>query len=135
MIKEVKENFFMQVVNKLMMLAVAVSDMPKTKAFYADKLGLKVTTDYRQDDDHWWVSLTLPDGGVTITLTTFHGNAKPGTMTLWFATSDITAAHNDLGHKGIKVSEIGDDLHGPGSGVKWFNFKDPDGNLIHLEQA
>ena len=82
----------MQVVNKLTMIAVAVSDMPKAKAFYADKLGLKVTTDYRQDDDHWWVSLTLPEGGVTITLTTFHGNGKPGTMTLWFATSDITAA-------------------------------------------
>jgi catechol 2,3-dioxygenase-like lactoylglutathione lyase family enzyme len=30
---------------------VAVSDMPKAKAFYADTLGLKVTTDYRQDDD------------------------------------------------------------------------------------
>jgi catechol 2,3-dioxygenase-like lactoylglutathione lyase family enzyme len=124
----------MQVVKKLMMLAVAVSDMPKAKTFYGDKLGLKVTTDYRQDDDHWWVSLNLPEGGVTITLTTFHGDAKPGTMTLWLATSDITAAHKELGGKGIKVSEIGDDLHGPGSGVKWFNFRDPDGNLIHLEQ-
>lgn len=125
----------MQIVNKLMMLAIAVSDMPKAKAFYVDKLGLKATTDYRQDDDHWWVSLTLPEGGVTITLTTFHENAKPGAMTLWFATSDITATHKELSGKGVKVSEIGDDLHGPGSGVKWFNFKDPDGNLIHLEQA
>ena len=125
----------MQVVNKFMMLAVAVGDMPKAKAFYGDKLGLKVTTDYRQDDDHWWMSLTLPEGGVAITLTTFHGNAKPGTMTLWFATPDITAAHKELGGNGVKVCKIGDDLHGPGSGVKWFNFKDPDGNRIHLEQA
>ena len=125
----------MQVVNKLMMVAVAVGDMQKAKAFYADKLGLKVTTDYRQDDAHWWVSLMLPEGGVTITLTTFYGNAKPGTMTLWFATSDISAAHKDLSSKGIKISNIGDDLHGPGSGVKWFNFKDPDGNLVHLEQV
>ncbi len=31
----------MQVVNKLMMLAVAVSDMPKAKTSYADKLGFK----------------------------------------------------------------------------------------------
>ncbi len=125
----------MQTVTKLMMLAVGVSDMPKAKAFYTDKLGLKVTTDYRQDDEHWWVSLVLPEGGVTITLTTFHGNTKPSTMTLWFATDDLNAAHKTLGDKGVKVSAIGDDLHGPGSGVKWFNFIDPDGNLIHLEQA
>ncbi len=125
----------MQTIDKLMMLAIGVSDMPRAKAFYADLLGLKVATDYRQDDAHWWVSLTLPEGGVTLTLTTFHGNAKPGTMTLWFATSDLSAAHKTLGAKGVKVSEIGDDLHGPGSGVKWFNFMDPEGNLIHLEQA
>src|ERR1700677_3078255 len=122
----------MQIINKLMMLAVVVKDMPTAKAFYADQLGLKVGTDYRQADDRWWVSLTLPEGGVTITLTTFHENATPGAITLWFATADLAAAHKELGDKGVKVSEIGDDLHGPGSGTKWFNFKDPDGNLIHL---
>jgi catechol 2,3-dioxygenase-like lactoylglutathione lyase family enzyme len=37
----------MQVMNKLMMFSLAVSDMPKAKAFYVDKLGLKVVTDYR----------------------------------------------------------------------------------------
>jgi catechol 2,3-dioxygenase-like lactoylglutathione lyase family enzyme len=37
----------MQTVNKLMMLAIGVSDMPKAKAFYEDKLGLNVTQDYR----------------------------------------------------------------------------------------
>ena len=125
----------MQAIKKLMMLAVVVSDMPKAKAFYVDKLGLNVATDYRQDDDHWWVSLTLPEGGVTITLTTYKDNANPGSLTLWFAASDITAAHKELSDKGVNVSKIGDDLHGPGSGVKWFNFKDPDGNLLHLEQA
>ncbi len=125
----------MQTVSKLMMLAIGVSDMPKAKTFYADQLGLNVTQDYRQDDDHWWVSLALPEGGVTITLTTFHPNAKPGSMTLWCATPDLSAAHKALSDKGVKVSPIGDDLHGPGSGTKWFNFQDPDGNLIHLEQA
>ena len=125
----------MQVIDKFMMLQVAVSDMPRAKAFYADKLGLKVTTDYRQDDHNWWVALTLPEGGVAFTLTTHHAHMKPGTMTLYFATSDIDAAHKALSDKGVKVSEVKDDLHGPGSGVKWFNFKDTDGNLIHLEQA
>ena len=125
----------MQTINKLMMLAIGVSDMPKAKAFYEGQLGLKVATDYRQSDDRWWVSLTLPEGEVTITLTTYHENATPGVMTLWFGTKDLSAAHKELSDKGVKVSEIGDDLHGPGSRVKWFNFKDPDGNLIHLEQV
>jgi hypothetical protein len=39
------------------------------------------------------------------------------------------------GYWAAPVNIIGDDLHGPGSGVKWFNFMDPDGNLLHLEQA
>jgi catechol 2,3-dioxygenase-like lactoylglutathione lyase family enzyme len=125
----------MQVIDNLKMLAIGVSDMPKAKEFYGDKLGLKIASDYRQDDKHWWVGVTVPDGGVTITLTTFHENAGLGTMTLWFATSDLSASHKELSGKGVDVSEIGDDLHGPGSGVKWFNFKDPDGNLIHLQQA
>lgn len=125
----------METVNKLMMVAIGVSNMPVAKAFYADKLGLKVTSDYRQDDAHWWVSLSLPEGGVTLTLTTYLGNSTLGTMTLWFATMDLNAAHKALSEKGVNVSPIGDDLHGPGSGTKWFNFKDPDGNLIHLEQA
>ena len=125
----------MQTIKKLMQFAVAVSDMPKAKEFYAEKLGLKVTTDFRRDDTNWWVTLTLPENGLSIVLTTHHDQMKPGTMTLWFATSDITAAHKELRNKGIEVNEIKDDLHGPGSGTKWFNFKDPDGNLIHLEQA
>ena len=64
----------MQIVDKLMMFSMAVSDMSKAKAFYADKLGLKVMTDYRQDDNHWWVSLAFPEDGASITLTTFHEN-------------------------------------------------------------
>ena len=58
--------------------------MPKSKAFYSEDLGLAVASDYRQDDAHLWVALNLPDGGVTITLTTFHENVKPGAMKLWF---------------------------------------------------
>jgi catechol 2,3-dioxygenase-like lactoylglutathione lyase family enzyme len=125
----------MQVINKFIMFNMIVSDMPKAKAFYADKLGLKITTDYRQNDDRWWVSLTPPEGGVTITLTTFHENFKPGTMALYFATADVAAAHKELSGKGVKVNDIKDDLYGPGSGVKWFNLQDPDGNLVHLAQA
>jgi catechol 2,3-dioxygenase-like lactoylglutathione lyase family enzyme len=124
----------MQVVEKLMRFKMAVNDMPKAKAFYADNLGLKVESDYRRDDHNWWVSLAA-DGGVSIVLTLSHDNMKPGTMSLHFASSDVAAAHNELSAKGATVKEIKDDLYGPGSGVKWFDLEDPDGNQVFLVQA
>ena len=60
---------------------------------------------------------------------------KPGTMQLYFATSDVVAAHKEFSNKGVKVNEVKDDLFGPGSSVKWFNLKDPDGNEVLLAQA
>lgn len=124
----------MSTLTKLTMIQMAVADMPKAKDFYVEKLGFAITTDYRHDDDNWWVTLALPEG-TAITLTTHRAHMQPGTQTLYFATTDIAAAHQDYSDKGIAVSEIQDDLHGPGSGTKWFNFSDPDGTLIHIEQA
>jgi catechol 2,3-dioxygenase-like lactoylglutathione lyase family enzyme len=122
-------------IDKLIMFSVAVSDMPRAKAFYVDELGLKVANDHRRNDDNWWVSLAFPEGGASITLTTAHENMKPGTMKLYFAASDVAAAHEDLASKGVKVNEVKDDLFGPGSGVKWFSLEDPDGNQVLLVQA
>jgi catechol 2,3-dioxygenase-like lactoylglutathione lyase family enzyme len=124
-------------INKLMMITINVGNMPEAKAFYVDKLGLKVTTDYRQNDDNWWVSLTFPENGTAITLARATGfeNIKPGTLSEYFETSDIAAAQKELTSKGIKVSEVKDDLFGPISNVKWFNLEDPDGNRVFLVQA
>jgi len=60
---------------------------------------------------------------------------KPGTMSRYFASSDISAAHKELSAKGAKVNEVKDGLYGPGSGVKWFNHEDPDANQVFLVQA
>lgn len=125
----------MQTVDNFMMFAMAVNDMPKAKEFYNDKLGLKVVTDYSQDDDNRWVTLEFPSGGASITLTTFHENMNPGTMKLYFATSNVADAHKELAGKGVKVNDVKDDLYGPGSGVKWFDLEDPDGNQVLLVQA
>lgn len=124
----------MQTISKLMMIQLAVDDMAKAKELYAEKLGLKITADYRQAEDRWWVTLALPEGSMSITLTTHRAHMKPGTQTLYFGTADINATFEELGAKGVEVGEIKDDLHGPGSGTKWFSFSDPDGNLIHIEQ-
>ena len=128
----------MQVVNKLTMVSVVVSDMKKAKEFYAEKLGLEVATDYRQNDDNWWVTLTFPGGGVSITLarssTTHNESAKPDTIGFYLSTSDIAAAHKELNERGVKPGEIRDNLYGPGSGVKFFQLKDPDGNQVTFAQ-
>ncbi len=128
----------MIVANKLTMVSVVVSGMKRAKEFYAEKLGLEVATDYRQNDDNWWVTLTLPGGGASITLarssTTSNEPPKPGTLGFYLSTSDIAAAHKELNEKGVKPSEVRDDLYGPGSGVKFFQLKDPDGNQVTFAQ-
>lgn len=125
----------MQAVDNFMMFSMAVNNIPKAKEFYSDKLGLKVVTDYSQNNDNRWVTLEFSGGEASITLTTFHENMKPGTMKLYFATSNVADAHKELAGKGVKVNDVKDDLFGPGSGVKWFNLEDPDGNQVFLVQA
>ena len=128
----------MKVANKFTMVSIVVSEMKKAKEFYAEKLGLDVATDYRRNDDNWWVTLTLPGGGASITLarssTTHNEPPKPDSMSFYFSTSDIAAAHKALNEKGVKTSEIRDNLYGPGSGVKFFQIKDPDGNQVTFAQ-
>ena len=128
----------MTIVNQLTMVSVVVSDMPKAKDFYAEKLGLNVATDYRQNDNNWWVTVTLPGGGVSITLarssTTSNEPPKPGTLGFYLSTSDLAAAHQELNEKGLKTSAIMDNLYGPGSGVKFFQVQDPDGNQVTFAQ-
>ena len=125
----------MKTIDKLTMFYMAINDMGKAKEFYVDKLGFKMTTDYRQDDKHWWVTLELPGGGASFTISTDHGNMKPGSMRLYVSSPDVQVAYTELKAKGVKSTEILDDLYGPGSGVKWFSVKDPDENVWMIWQS
>jgi catechol 2,3-dioxygenase-like lactoylglutathione lyase family enzyme len=127
----------MQLANKLMMLAVNVGDMTKSKEFYVDQLGFEISTEYRQDDNNWWVTLALPEGGTTMTLSRASvspESIKSGTLAVYFETSDVDASYKDLRDKSVEVEDIQNDLFGPGSDVKWFSVKDPDGNVVFFAQ-
>lgn len=136
--RKINDSESVTVANSLSMVSIVVSDMKRAKEFYAEKLGLEVATDYRQNDDNWWVKLILPGGGASITLarssTTDNQPPRPDSMSFYFSTSDIAAAHKELNEKGVKPSEIQDDLYGPGSGVKFFQLRDPDGNQLTFAQ-
>src|SRR5258708_19762446 len=92
---------------KILMVTMVVTDMTKAKAFYAEQLGWSVTQDYGEGDRHW-VTLSLPGGGATLTLSTMHGKLEPGAMTLYLSTSNIEAANEDLKATGAKVNDIKD---------------------------
>lgn len=125
-----------QPLDKITMTMLAVGNMDQAKAFYTEDLGFAVLKDYSAGGNRW-VTVVPPGGGLDITLSTYFGNLKPGTMQFYLSTSDIQAAYGDLTAKGVKVKPIADDLYGPGSGVKWFSLLDPDGNqwLIWQERG
>ncbi len=126
----------MKTIDKLLQFIINVNDMEKAKEFYVDKLGFKITKDFRQDDKHWWVSLELPGGGTYFTLTTFHEGMKSDGMVLYASSPDIEAAFKELKEKGAPLtSEINNDLYGPKSGVKWFSVEDPDGNTWMIAES
>ena len=112
---------------------MAVKDMPKMKEF-VQKIGFKIVTEYRQDDEHWWTGIKLADDSLVITLSTFTAG-KLGVPGLYVLAPDIEAAHADLTAKGLNPGAITPDLYGPGSGVKWFMVTDPDGNMWQIAQA
>ncbi len=115
------------------MCSINVGDMAKSKEFYVEKLGFEIVTEYRQDDDNWWTTLALPEGGTRITLSRAKAapnSIKEGMLTMYFEVSDIEAAHEEAKAKGIKTNGVKASLFGPGSGVKWFSAKDPDGTQV-----
>jgi catechol 2,3-dioxygenase-like lactoylglutathione lyase family enzyme len=126
----------MSAIGGLIQLMMGVTDMEASKSFYADVMGFAVTQDYGKGDAHW-VNVSFPEGGVTLTLTTYLGDhLQPGTMSLYVATPDIQQAYDELTAKGVEpTDEISDDLFGPGSGVKWFRCADPDGNVLTFAQS
>lgn len=128
----------MSVIHKLEMFHMAVSDVAKSKEFYADILGCKVLED-KEYGGQRWVSLELPGGGTSINMTNVHENMVPGTYKLYFSVQDIEAAREELASKNVKPTKEGDDWgrweNSDGKGQKYFTLADPDGNQLLIIPA
>jgi catechol 2,3-dioxygenase-like lactoylglutathione lyase family enzyme len=125
----------MATIDKLSMLHFAVSDVQRSKAFYTEKLGFKVTSDSQDfsqgNSRDRWVSLMPPGGGVSFNITNVFENMQPGTLKLYLSTPDVRAAHEELRARGVKPNHnVTEDSWGT-----WFDFNDPDGHHWFLVQS
>ena len=118
---------------KLELVPIPVTDVDRSKAFYADQLGFHVDVDVRPADGVRVVQLTPPGSACSIGFGTgvpaYQGT--PGTVRgLHLVVTDIEAARAELIGRGVDVGEIQD----VGRGVTYAAFEDPDGNSLTLQE-
>jgi catechol 2,3-dioxygenase-like lactoylglutathione lyase family enzyme len=108
-------------ISKAFSVAVMVSDGKKSAAWYKDKLGFEVSTEY----DHW---VTAWPKGASWKLHLCEGKLEPGNTGIGFYADDVKKTVEDLKKKGVKFAidytktEWGENAQ----------LKDPDGNLIWI---
>jgi len=115
---------------------VAVSDLERARRFYSDTLGLERVEDGME-------GVLVYKTGVThlvVYPSEFAGTGKANAV-VWDCGADIDAIAADLRSKGVKFEQYEmegvtykDGIHDAG-GFKMVWFKDPDGNILHLNSA
>jgi catechol 2,3-dioxygenase-like lactoylglutathione lyase family enzyme len=129
---------------KLEVIVVPVSDVERSKEYYAERLGFTVDVDHR-DGDFRVVQLTPPGSACSITFGSTLNPSPPGTLGgLQLTVSDIEQAHRELTDRGVEISEIQHFEHGsPRSGPdpqrapfnSFIFFADPDGNRWAIQEG
>lgn len=117
----------------------SVDDIDAARAFYADTLGLEVTT-----NEMGFLDIRLPQGGSILVYA--KPNHTPASFTILnFAVDDVEAAVDDLNSRGVVTKiysdpDFGTDAKGiahgaPGRGpdIAWFT--DPAGNVLSVLAA
>lgn len=108
---------------KLELVAVPVSDVDRSKAFY-EQVGFNADHDLTVSDEIRFVQLTPPGSACSIALGTGVVDAEPGSVKgLQIVVTDIQAARAELVERGVEVSEVQEFPWGA-----FVFFSDPDGN-------
>ena len=115
---------------KLELVIVPVSDVDRSKAFYADQVGFNVDYDASPTPDIRFVQLTPRGSACSIAIGRGLTDAQPGAIRgLQVVIPDAQAAHDELASRGVAVSEV--------QVLAWGTFvyfDDPDGNRWSLQQ-
>ncbi|MGH2558264.1 MAG: glyoxalase superfamily protein [Thermomicrobiales bacterium] len=115
---------------KLELVAIPVSDVDRSKAFYTEQVGFNADHDHRISDELRFVQLTPPGSACSIALGIGITDAPPGSVQgMQIVVADVAAARAQLVERGVEVSEV--QVFPWGSFVF---FSDPDGNRWALQQ-
>jgi catechol 2,3-dioxygenase-like lactoylglutathione lyase family enzyme len=119
---------------KLELVPVPVSDIDRSKAFYADRLGFVPDVDVEPAPGVRIVQLTPPGSACSIVLSrglSGLADMEPGVVRgLHLVVDGIEAVRDELIRRGAAVGEI-DDV---GGGVRYAAVTDPDGNTLVLQE-
>ena len=116
--------------------AIICSDYARSRSFYVDILGLRVSAEtFRAERQSWKLDLSLPDGSQIELFSFPDAPARPsypeaqGLRHLAFRVADVVAARDWLEAQGIVVEPIRvDEL----TGRAFTFFSDPDGLPLEL---
>jgi predicted enzyme related to lactoylglutathione lyase len=109
---------------KLELVAVPVSDVDRSKAFYTEQAGFSADHDHTINENLRFIQLTPPGSACSIALGTGISEQPPGSVQgLQLVVTDIEEARAELAGRGTDVSEVQDFPWG-----RFVFFKDPDGN-------
>lgn len=115
---------------KLELVAVPVSDVDRSIAFYVDRVGFNLDQDHRVSDELRFVQLTPPGSACSITIGTGITDKVPGAGgSLQLVVADIEEARRELAGRGVDCGEVQDFPWG-----RFLFFRDPDGNEWAVQQ-
>ena len=115
---------------KLELVAVPVSDVDRSKAFYTERVGFAGDVDAQVSDELRFVQLTPPGSACSIAIGEGITGATPGSVEgLQMVVADVEAARQELLARGVDVSDV---KEFPWGSFAWFT--DPDGNGWALQQ-
>jgi catechol 2,3-dioxygenase-like lactoylglutathione lyase family enzyme len=127
---------------KLELVVVPVSDVDRSKHFYAEQLGFVVDVDHSPNENFRVVQLTPPGSACSISIGIGLSDGVPGTLKgMQISVADIEAAHAQLVKRGVECTPVQHFVGNEwvdGKGEDWnsfVRFDDPDGNGWVIQES